>query len=70
MSSSAAANGRIVLRGLAEALRHGQAEHGADALAAGQQRVAHGRDERPGGRRGAEVELLEVVSASWRSLSG
>ena len=47
MSSRAAANGSRRRGWRAETLGHGQAEHRPDALAAGQQRVAHGLDERP-----------------------
>ena len=62
MSSIAAASGSTVVRLLADRGGGREREHRADALAAGQQRVAHRLLEALGlGRRAAEAQRLEVA---------
>ena len=54
----------------AAAARRGQREHRADALAAGEQRVAHRLDEARGAPVGAEVERDEVVLDELEEVGG
>jgi hypothetical protein len=55
---------------MATAARRGQREHRADALAAGEQRVAHGLHEARGAAVGAEIESDQVVLDELEQIGG